>query len=182
MNLERDHGSMTMGRAPVAVGPSRRKLGILLIAAVIALGCACQAKPTPTSAQAEILGPMRFPHDMHQEQPCVQCHQEAAVGQKGAPRPGQNSHAGCSARACHASDFAGEPTPLCGLCHDSLEDGEDQRTTLVPYPPAAGPRTEAVAFSHLLHLDSDRMEQRLGFHISCIDCHALPSAAGGTLG
>ncbi len=126
-------------------------------------------------AQAEIVTPLRFPHQSHTAKPCEFCHTAQAPGQQRPPRPGENSHASCALKDCHAADFEGEATTLCGLCHESLQTEAGPRSSLVPYPPQAGPRVQAVAFSHARHLDASLMEERLGFHISCTDCHALPS-------
>ncbi len=137
----------------------------------------CQSTPAAETALAELHTPLRFPHELHTSKPCEFCHTEPVPGQTETPRPGQDAHASCALSACHAADFAGEPTALCGLCHESLQTENGPRATLVPFPPQAGPRSQAVAFSHVVHLNASHMEKKLGFHISCIDCHALPSRA-----
>ncbi len=152
--------------------PLRQSLrSILLLAILIGLP-ACQGRPSPSSAQTDVIVPLRFPHASHTAVTCVRCHQPAATASQGTLRPGHSAHQNCNTSGCHANDFSGPPTPLCGLCHESLAEATSERTTLVPFPPQAGVRMQAVAFSHRRHLDADSMEQLLGFHISCSDCHA----------
>ena len=149
----------------------------ILLTMAFGIIASCQANPVLETSRANVVTPLRFPHEVHTARPCEFCHQADVSGQPTPSRPGQSSHASCAEAGCHGSEFSGEPTPLCGLCHDSLQTEDGPRATLVPYPPVAGPRAQAVAFSHAGHLDAARMEEKLGFHISCTDCHALPSRA-----
>ncbi len=132
---------------------------------------ACQSRPSTSTAQADVVLPLRFPHASHVEVACAHCHPPASAASANTLRPGQDAHQSCNTAPCHAKDFAGPPTQLCGLCHENLAQTNHERSTLVPFPPQTGTRTQAVAFSHQQHLNADRMEQLLGFHISCTDCH-----------
>jgi hypothetical protein len=126
---------------------------------------------TPTIAEA-----LRFPHDKHSEQPCDNCHHVEHVLAGTTVRPGGNdvtSHESCAQSECHAAEFEAAKTrdkqsELCALCHEYIAPGE---SSLVPYPTPSGKQVMAVRFSHKQHLDADAMEEQLGFHLSCIDCH-----------
>ncbi len=153
-----------------------RSIGLILSAVLFALGCRAQGRDEAT--HIDVVAPLRFPHEKHTARPCASCHTEAIPGETEAPRPGENSHESCMGAECHSEAFKGEPTTLCGLCHESLQTEDGPRASLVPYPPVAGPRSESVSFSHETHLDAPLMETRLGFHVSCTDCHELPSLDG----
>jgi hypothetical protein len=40
-----------------------------------------------------------------------------------------------------------------------------------PYPPDDIWQAEPPRFSHAAHMDAGRMEQKVGFHVTCADCH-----------
>jgi hypothetical protein len=63
------------------------------------------------------------------------------------------------------------------MCHAAVAPGVEGGTRPAPYPPAIGRRALAAEFSHASHLDFGRMEDRVGFHITCSDCHAPADAA-----
>jgi hypothetical protein len=134
------------------------------------LGCAGRASrpPDPETAVA-----LRFPHEAtpHAQLPCTTCHAEADVRAGKAARPGKPDHAPCDQGACHAREFQAAPGALCDLCHADVAPWQPGGTTLAPYPPVGPTRTVASEFSHALHLDKQKMDQRVGFHVACSDCH-----------
>lgn len=113
----------------------------------------------------------RFPHARHAALACTDCHNLDAVLSGEAARPGIDDHAPCDRGACHEDAFLAEPGPICAICHDRVVPGSAGETGLAPYPPERGSRALAAEMSHRQHLDFARMERRVGFHITCVDCH-----------
>lgn len=160
-----------MARRSAAIGV----LGVL----ALALGIASCASATPPSAPALPVDPMRFPHALapHAAVTCEACHGDVTT----ARRP---AHAACADAACHAAGFAAaargdspqvEPAALCVACHPRTGDA-----ALVPLPRVDSYVAMPSAFDHRLHLDADRLEAAVGFHLGCSDCHPR-DAAGPTL-
>jgi hypothetical protein len=85
--------------------------------------------------------------------------------------PGADDHAPCDRDQCHRTEFKVEPGPFCALCHSRVDPTGATPTTLAPYPPRAGARANASAFSHQTHVDYAAMETAVGFHVACSDCH-----------
>jgi hypothetical protein len=133
---------------------------------------ACRGQGTPQNVENARVEALRFPHDKHAQVACLQCHIPDPTQPLTMHRPGALGHKSCAEAQCHAEDFAGPPTELCALCHEDVAADSSGESPLVAYPPRAGTRSQAVAFSHQSHLDLATMEERLGFHLSCIDCHA----------
>lgn len=118
----------------------------------------------------------RFPHEKHKSTRCVDCHAlDSVLGGKLA-RPGANNHAPCDRNQCHRQKFLQAPGTFCAMCHDKVDVGHQGATTPAAYPPTRGPRSLASRFSHNVHLDYGLMEQQVGFHVSCTDCHKLGKA------
>lgn len=148
------------------MGP--RAVVVVAIAAIaIAPAVACRTR-RPTNLSVVIADePDRFPHDRHAAigLGCADCH-----GPDGDTRPGANDHAPCD--KCHADAFQTTPGALCRVCHATVDvTGKDD--ALRPFPLEAGMRIMPARFSHASHLDPDRMEKAVGFHIACVDCHTV---------
>jgi hypothetical protein len=114
----------------------------------------------------------RFPHARHAEIACTDCHPVEDVLAGRPARPGAADHAPCDQSGCHRVEFLVKPGALCRMCHEAVAPGTDGGTRPAPYPPRQGRRALAAEFSHASHLDLARMEDRVGFHVSCSDCHA----------
>jgi hypothetical protein len=139
-----------------------------LALATVALAACRQGSPAPPAVAETEEG--RFPHATHAEIDCVECHPASDVAAGRPARPGTKDHAPCDRDKCHRADFLGRPTALCEICHsavDPLGDG----TRPAPYPPETGRRALAANFDHQRHLDFAAMEEAVGFHVSCSDCH-----------
>ncbi|MBI4511449.1 MAG: hypothetical protein HY698_17585 [Deltaproteobacteria bacterium] len=138
---------------------------------IMALGPGCAGrKPSQEQAKAHA-SPYRFPHESehHRQIPCARCHASSPAG--GLVRPGAAQHAPCDESGCHAQAFFALPGRMCTLCHGQIVTSHAEGTTPAPYPPRAGPRALASEFSHAVHLSKDLLDARLGFHVSCGDCH-----------
>lgn len=153
----------------------RRALPLAVLC--MALG-GCRAPAGRGARQAE-LDVYRYPHGApaHAAIACTSCHPAAAVTAGEAARPGADDHAPCDQGECHADAFLREPGQLCTLCHRVVVPWRAGGTQPVPYPPVAGPRVLAAEFSHARHLDRAGMDARVGFNVTCIDCHERPEDA-----
>jgi hypothetical protein len=120
----------------------------------------------------------RFPHGVHDTLACTGCHDLDAVLTGRTARPGARDHAPCDGEQCHREAFLAAPGPLCEICHREVAPARPDGSPLVAYPPIRGRRALASVFSHAGHLDFARMEQQVGFHVWCSDCHqpARPEA------
>ncbi len=148
-------------------------LGIFLSTLIFA----CQSKSKSLDLPTVEIAVARFPHQQHQQVPCIECHSLLTVLHASTKsRPKRIEHKSCNQAKCHAEEFSDKPTTLCVLCHESFPETEGSSTeaTFVPYPPIAGKQQFPVVFSHRTHVDAARMEAKLGFHLSCIDCHRAP--------
>jgi len=83
-------------------------------------------------------------------------------------RPGSDDHKPCD--QCHKQAFLAQPGELCKVCHTKVT-ANPLDAPLKPYPIGDLWRAEPVRFSHALHMDLKRMENRVGFHVACADCH-----------
>jgi hypothetical protein len=160
----------------------RRARGAVCIAALLMLGViaspGCRRRavvPAPVVVETG-----RFPHEMHGALACTACHDLDAVLTGRTSRPGTRDHAPCDDEQCHREAFLGAPGPLCEICHREVQPGQPGASPLVAYPPTRGRRALASAFSHARHLDFARMEEHVGFHVWCGDCHQAvqPEGAG----
>lgn len=149
----------------------RSLAGLVLAIAVLAALGGCRAG-TALPAAADVEPELdRFPHQRHGQLACTSCHALDAV-LRGVPAvPGQDDHAPCDQGQCHQAEFLAEPGKLCAICHDSVAPTQPGQSPLLPYPPRHGQRALASEFSHRQHLDYGAMERKLGFHVSCTDCH-----------
>jgi Cytochrome c3 len=124
---------------------------------VAVLLAACRGAPEgPTLRET---GPARFGHGVpaHAGMDCMGCH--AGV-------PGKDDHAPCD--GCHKQEFQQTPGRFCSVCHEKVVIGGKSP---VVYPPAAADRALAAKFSHQLHADMGKMEEKVGHHVACRDCH-----------
>jgi len=139
-----------------------------LVIAVVALVAACTPQRT-ASAPLPAQDATRISHALHAQTPCAGCHRAAT-------RPGTDDHRPCDDGACHRKDFIGEPTRLCEVCHAAIT-AAPLAAPLKPYPVEDAWQAEPSRFSHKRHLDAGTMEDRVGFHVTCTDCHTRGDAA-----
>jgi hypothetical protein len=133
-----------------------------LVIAVVALAAACTPQRKADTPLPAVDG-ARISHARHVQVPCGDCHRSAA-------RPGTDDHRPCDDGACHRKDFTGAPTRLCEVCHAAITV-KPLAAPLKPYPVEDAWQAEPSRFSHQRHLDAAKMEDRVGFHVTCIDCH-----------
>jgi hypothetical protein len=141
-----------------------KSAAIVVLLAV--LGCAPPRVVEPPAPAADA---SRLSHAQHAAIGCTECHQMGT-------RPGSRDHAPCD--TCHRAAFLAQPGPLCEVCHTKVETSP-LVAPLRPYPIEDPWQAEPPRFSHRSHLDAGRMENRVGFHITCLDCHV--SASDGQL-
>lgn len=139
-----------------------------LVIAVVALAAACTPQ-RKIDAPLPAVDDTRISHDRHAQLPCGACH-------RGAARPGTDDHRPCDDGACHRKDFTGEPTRLCEVCHRAITT-KPLTAPLKPYPVEDAWQAEPSKFSHKRHLDAQAMEDRVGFHVTCTDCHTRGDAS-----
>ncbi|HEU0033217.1 MAG TPA: hypothetical protein VFQ53_21440 [Kofleriaceae bacterium] len=112
------------------------------------------------------LDPSRLKHEQHAQIPCVSCH-------RGTKRPGADDHKPCDDSGCHKKEFLGPPGKLCTVCHEQVTT-QPLAAPLKDYPTTAPWQSMPPAFSHKSHMDADKMEGTVGFHVACVDCHTAP--------
>lgn len=145
---------------------------------LVLLLVACGGPAAPTAPPA-VAGPDRFPHLPHRDLTCGECHDIAAVSAGVARMPGADDHAPCDRGQCHAAEFTRAPGPLCQVCHLAVDVVGARPSPLRPFPADDAVRALPSRFSHSLHLDDSRMENAVGFHVSCSDCHLADRAVPG---
>lgn len=145
-----------------------RALVQVFVAAFVLAMCGCSQQRAAEQALPAV-DPTRINHAQHEMVACNSCHKAA--------RPGADQHKPCDDGKCHEKDFLGKPTPLCQVCHSKVETTDaGLLSELKPYPVEDAWRTEPSRFSHTKHMDSGRMEARVGFHVQCVDCHVRDGA------
>lgn len=133
-----------------------------LVIAIVVLAAACTPQrrgDAPPPAQ----DPTRLPHERHTQLACVECHRSAA-------RPGSEDHRPCDDERCHRAAFTAAPGKLCEVCHTQVTVGP-VAAPMKRYPIEDAWQAEPSRFSHRRHLDARAMEDRVGFHVTCTDCH-----------
>ncbi len=140
-----------------------KHLGIAVVALVLACTPQRKADAPPPAQDAT-----RISHDRHAQIACVECH-------RGAARPGSDDHRPCDDDQCHRAAFTAEPGRLCEVCHTVIAV-QPVRAPLKPYPVEDAWQAEPSRFSHKRHLDAQAMERRVGFHVTCSDCHTRGDA------
>jgi hypothetical protein len=132
-------------------------LGKLLALLVVVLGC---TPPRAADAPLPPIDKTRLSHAQHAGIACTDCHQMGM-------RPGHD-HKPCD--TCHRGAFLAKPGALCDACHTAITV-EPLAAPLRPYPSDDIWQAQPPRFSHAAHLDAGRIEARVGFHVTCIDCH-----------
>jgi len=149
--------------------------------ATAASGAACNRR-APAEIVPTIIEVDRFPHDRHAAVACIDCHDGAAVAAGVVQIPGTRDHAPCDQGQCHQAEFQADPGPLCRVCHASVDVTGAAPAVMVAYPRTAGWRVLPARFDHALHLDLDRVERAVGFHVACADCHTPGDAEAPSIG
>ena len=134
-----------------------------LVIAVIAV-VAASTPPRPADAPLPPIDPTRLPHQQHAQIACTGCHRPSH-------RPGADDHKPCDDGACHQKQFLGTPGLFCQVCHKPITTEHGLSAPLRDDPTDDAWQTEPPRFSHAQHMDAGRMEGRVGFHVSCVDCH-----------
>ena len=131
---------------------------IAWILAIVLVACSPARVP-----EAPLLpqDPTRLSHSQHAQVACTECHQMGT-------RPGSQDHAPCD--RCHRDAFLGKPGELCKVCHTQVTTSP-LTAPLRPYPSDDVWQAEPSRFSHRSHMDASRMEGKVGFHVTCADCH-----------
>ena len=114
------------------------------------------------------LDPTRMSHAVHAAIACDSCHRAGT-------RPGADDHAPCDDAKCHAPAFLGAPTLFCQVCHTAITTAP-LVAPLKAYPTDDLWQVMPPRFSHRQHLDAKGVESRVGFHVSCVDCHTRDAA------
>lgn len=148
-----------------AAAPGRLRVMALACALVIAAyAIAACAQARRAQAPLPPFDPTRLSHAQHAQIPCEGCH-------RGTERPGKDDHKPCDDGACHRKEFLAPPGKFCQVCHTAIETEPVLAAPLKPYPSDDSWQSLPPKFSHRQHLDSRLMEQRVGFHVACSDCH-----------
>ena len=135
---------------------------ILQIALLIVVGACTPSRRA--DAPAPPVDPTRLDHTQHQQVPCGNCHRSSTA------RPGADDHKPCDDGACHKQQFLAPPGRLCQTCHKAVTTSP-LAAPLKDYPIDDAWQALPPAFSHRQHMDAGVMENRVGFHIACADCH-----------
>lgn len=171
-------GNISTGPQKTGVRLWRTPVPPALALALCGVGAAagCAGRTAPTAPPAPSLEG-RFPHVRHRQIACVECHALADVLAGRPAVPGEDDHAPCDRARCHRAEFLAPPGRFCRMCHTRVSAGDAQKTEAAPFPPREGARALAAEFSHAAHLDAATMEQKVGFHVTCTDCHAREGEA-----
>ena len=132
---------------------------VTLVFVTLALACS-QARRADVPVVP--IDPTRLSHERHAQIECVRCH-------KGTTRPGSDEHKPCD--DCHRKEFLGKPGLFCRVCHEPIQ-ASPVVAKLKAYPSEDAWESEPPRFDHKLHLDRTKMESAVGFHVTCVDCHA----------
>lgn len=109
-------------------------------------------------------------HERHAQIPCGSCHRASPAAPAELARPGSDDHKPCDDGACHRKEFVAPPGLFCQVCHTKVTTAPLE-APLKPYPIEDPWQSRPPVFSHKQHLDAKRMEDRVGFHVACVDCH-----------
>ena len=142
----------------------------MTLACAVALWMAACAQARRAEAPPPPVDPTRLSHAQHAQLPCLGCHRADA-------RPGSDDHKPCDDGACHRKDFLLPPGKLCEVCHVKVATEPALAAPLKPYPSDDAWQAQPPRFSHRRHLDAKLMEQRVGFHVACTDCHTRGEGA-----
>lgn len=116
--------------------------------------------------------PTRMRHDSHTHLPCETCHRGSPAQLK-MDRPGLADHQPCDQERCHKTEFLTTPGPLCLTCHIKIAPtgSPSIEAPLKRYPVEDAWQSMPPQFSHARHMNAAAMEKRVGFHVTCADCH-----------
>lgn len=132
-----------------------------LLILVVAVACSTKQRPAEPLPPVD---PTRLSHAQHAHVPCDNCHRP------GQGRPGVDEHKPCDDGACHRREFLAPPGKLCQVCHTSVT-APPLAAPLRTYPSDDLWQSQPPVFSHAQHMDAKRMEDQVGFHVACTDCH-----------
>ncbi|MCG8418994.1 MAG: cytochrome c family protein [Proteobacteria bacterium] len=159
---------------------SRHRVNWLVTAlGLVVVACQPRVSATPVTS-ADPSAEKRFPHGDHNMLACTDCHGLDAVLRGDPAVPGARDHAPCDRAQCHQSDFLSLPGSMCAVCHEAVDPTRSGGSPLAPYPPEYSRRVLPSQFSHQKHLDFERIEARVGFHVTCEDCHTRDDAGRPT--
>jgi hypothetical protein len=136
---------------------------VILVIAVVLAACSSQRVAEVPLPDRD---PTRLSHEQHAQVGCIECHSQTA------PRPGSDDHKPCD--KCHAQAFLTAPGELCKVCHSEVTPpraSEPLAAPLKKYPSDDIWQAEPSKFSHRAHLDVKKLEEQVGFHVACADCH-----------
>jgi hypothetical protein len=169
----------------------RAVIPMLCVAALALAACGRAARDTPPATAASRPGVVdsdRFPHALHTgDDPrirgyaggrglgCTDCHLATLVTAGKTARPGADQHAPCD--SCHREEFYRPPGAFCRNCHVTVDPTRAKASPLVAYPERGLQKMLAARFSHALHLDRDDMDEAVGFHVDCGDCHVRDASS-----
>jgi len=131
----------------------------LIVVAWLAAACTPPRRAEPPLPEVD---PSRLDHAKHAQIACISCHRTR--------RPGADDHTPCDDSGCHKQEFAATPGKVCLVCHTDVV-AQPLAAPLKDYPIQDAWQALPPTFSHAKHLDSAVMEQRVGFHVACNDCH-----------
>jgi hypothetical protein len=135
---------------------------LLIIATVLLVaGCTPERRadvPLPP------IDPTRISHAQHAQLPCDKCHRSSDK------RPGADDHKPCDDGACHRKEFLAPPGLLCKVCHESVT-APPLEVKMRKYPAEDLWQSLPPVFSHAKHMNRKAMENQVGFHVACADCH-----------
>lgn len=112
--------------------------------------------------------PARINHAQHAQISCGNCHRSNK-------RPGADDHKPCDDGACHKKEFLQPPGLFCRICHTKVTTSPLD-APLKDYPTVDPWQLLPPVFSHRRHMDANRMESQVGFHVACADCHTRDGA------
>ncbi len=120
--------------------------------------------------------PSRMSHERHAQIACIGCHRTTLGAATLTARPGLDDHRPCDDAKCHATEFVKPPGQFCKVCHVEVTTNP-VTAKLKPYPAEDVWQAMPPRFSHKVHLDRGKLEGRVGFHVSCADCHVRANGA-----
>jgi hypothetical protein len=136
-------------------------VGFARVACLFAFALVACSPPRVAEVPLPATDPTRLRHETHAKLACIECH-------KMGTRPGSDDHKPCD--GCHREAFLAQPGELCKVCHTKVT-ASPLEAPMRPYPAVDIWQAEPSKFSHKAHLDAERIEAAVGFHVTCADCH-----------
>jgi hypothetical protein len=161
---------------------TRPMAGLIVVTVALMLIANCSGAQKITVAGA-VLEPGRFDHQRHQllsarsnlpstspdtNSSCLACHLGKDDNEALAM-----AHNACDAGGCHRRQFVEPPGTdqrFCKTCHIQVSIAP-LAAPMLPTPRIAAVRAMPSLFSHAQHMNQPAMDQAVGFHVSCADCH-----------